>query len=123
MNVPSKLDFAQEVRAERLSLLWKVTLVGSVFVVWAALVLTSLSVISPLDFLLPVLVIVVGCGLCRWMLAARRYEAAVWVYIAGLLLGLVRPASWPRIELDLRSGHALPMAVDHPPRNGVLAPH
>src|SRR5512143_2325076 len=88
MNVPTKLDFAQEVRAERLSLLWKITLVLSLFLVWGALILTSLAAISPLSFFAPVVVIVVGCLACRWLLMTNRYEQAVWAYVLGLMIGI-----------------------------------
>ncbi len=87
INVPTQLDFAREVRAERLSLLWKVTIVGSLFLVWGMLILTSFSV-SPLGFFVPVALIISGCVLCRWLLASNRYEAAVWSYTIGLILGL-----------------------------------
>jgi len=53
MNVPTKLDFAQEVRAERLSLLWKVTLVLSLFLVWGTLILTSLNATNPAELFIP----------------------------------------------------------------------
>ena len=53
MTVPTKLDFAQEVRAERLSLLWKITLVLALFLVWGALILTSLNATNPADLFLP----------------------------------------------------------------------
>lgn len=114
MNVPTKLDFAQEVRAERLSLLWKVTLLASVFVVWAALVFTSLSAISPLDFIIPVLIIVVGCVLCRWLLSVNRYESAVWAYVVGLFLGLgwlmYTPVAWADAARTM-IGFSFPMII------------
>src|SRR3954447_18779300 len=88
MNVPTKMDFAQEVRAERLSLLWKITIVGSLFLVWGALILTSLAAVSPLDFFIPVIVIIIGCVACRTLLVMQRYTQAVWAYIGGLIIGL-----------------------------------
>jgi len=88
MNVPTKLDFAQEVRAERLSLLWKVTIILSLLLVWGALILTSLASVSPLSFFAPVAVIVIGCLLCRWLLMTNRYENAVWAYVIGLMIGI-----------------------------------
>src|SRR5437773_1212232 len=88
MNVPTKLDFSQEVRAERLSLLWKVTIVGSLFLVWGTLILTSVSAVSPINFFVPVVVIIAGCLACRWLLGSGRYTKAVWAYVVGLMLGL-----------------------------------
>ncbi len=88
VNVPTKLDFAQEIRADRLSLLWKITTVGSLFLVWGALILTSIATINPLTFFAPVAVIVIGCVLCRWLLMSNRYIDAVWAYVLGLMLGV-----------------------------------
>jgi signal transduction histidine kinase len=84
-SVPNKLDFAQEVRAERLSLLWKVTLVLALFLVWGTLILTSLSATNPVDLFLPIVVVAIGCLGCREMLSRQRYNSAVWFYIAGLI--------------------------------------
>ncbi|MCC7448893.1 MAG: HAMP domain-containing histidine kinase [Anaerolineae bacterium] len=86
-HVPTQLDFAREVRAERLSLLWKVTIAGSLFLVWGMLILTSFNV-SPLSFFVPVALIIGGCLVCRWLLSNNRYESAVWTYTAGLVAGL-----------------------------------
>ncbi len=88
MNVSTKLDFAQEVRAERLSLLWKVTIVASLFLVWGTLILTSLSAVSPTSFFVPVVIIIAGCLICRWLLVSNHYVQAVWAYVLGLMLGL-----------------------------------
>src|SRR5450432_72315 len=85
VSSPLHLDFAQEVRAERLSLLWKVTLVLAVIFVWAALILTSLQNTS-LDLALPIIAALLGCLLCRSFLQRGQYNAAVWAYILGLLL-------------------------------------
>jgi signal transduction histidine kinase len=86
--LPDKLDFAQEVRAERLSLLWKVTLVLALFFVWGTLILTSLSATSPSDLLLPIVFVAVGCLICRGLLVRYRYEQAVWAYIGGVMLAV-----------------------------------
>jgi signal transduction histidine kinase len=88
MNVPTKLDFSQEVRAERLSVLWKVTIVGSLFLVWGTLVLTSVNAVSPINFFVPVAIIIAGCLACNWLLVAGRYNQAVWCYVVGIMLGL-----------------------------------
>src|SRR4051812_23426486 len=88
MNVPTKLDFSQEVRAERLSVLWKVTIVGSLFLVWGTLILTSVGTVNPINFFVPVAVIIAGCLACYWLLSRGRYSHAVWAYVAGLMLGL-----------------------------------
>jgi len=86
--VPDKLDFAQEVRAERLSLLWKVTLVLALFFVWGTLILTSLTVTSPQDLFLPIVCVALGCLICRAYLSRNHYERAVWAYIGGTMLAV-----------------------------------
>ncbi len=88
MNVPNQLDFAQEVRAERLSLLWKVTLVAALFLVWGILILTSLAATNPVELFIPIAAMVVGCLVCRWLLHNGRYEPAVWAYAFGLIICL-----------------------------------
>jgi signal transduction histidine kinase len=88
MNVPTKLDFAQEVRAERLSLLWKVTLVLSLFLVWGTLILTSLNATNPAELFIPIVIVVVGCLGCRELLRRNRYPQAVWAYIIGLMAAI-----------------------------------
>ena len=81
--LPDRLDFAQEVRAERLSLLWKVTLVLALFFVWGTLILTSLSATSPSDLFLPIVFVTLGCLLCRALLRAgeargiKQFRASV----------------------------------------------
>jgi signal transduction histidine kinase len=86
MSVPTRIDFAQEVRAERLSLLWKVTLGLSVVVIWVTLILTALSVTNLADLLFPVGAVAVGCFLCREFLRRHQFQPAVWAYIAGLFV-------------------------------------
>jgi len=88
MNVPTKLDFAQEVRAERLSLLWKVTLVLSLFLVWGTLILTSLNATNPAELFIPIVIVVLGCPRLPRVAAAGSYPQAVWAYIIGLMAAI-----------------------------------
>jgi signal transduction histidine kinase len=115
MNVPTKADFAQEVRAERLSLLWKVTLFGSVLLIWGMLILTSITTISPLESIIPIGVIIVSCLTCRWLLDSNRYAPAVWAYILGLTIGLgwllYTPGSAPRDPGREMVAFAFPLVV------------
>lgn len=91
MNAPSQLDFAQEVRTQRLSVLWKATLVLAMLIVWGTLILTALSASNISDLVLPLLTVVVGCVVCRALLIANHFGAAVWAYAIGLFatLGLL----------------------------------
>ncbi len=85
---PVRVDFAQEVRVDRLEILWKVTLGAGIFLVWGTLVLTALSAPALLDVIGPFVAVVVGCLGARFFLRHTRYEAAVWAYILGLLFAL-----------------------------------
>src|ERR1043166_8201765 len=80
LMVPSKLDFAEELRSERLAQLWKITLILIVFLVWAVLVLTSLQSASPIDLIPPVVAMAAGCLLCSALLTRKQYNRAVWAY-------------------------------------------
>ncbi len=88
LMVPTKLDFAEELRSERLAQLWKITLVLIVFLVWAVLVLTSLQSASPVELIPPVVAMALGCILCSMLLSRKRYNQAVWVYAGGLILAV-----------------------------------
>ncbi|MEP7286064.1 MAG: HAMP domain-containing sensor histidine kinase [Chloroflexota bacterium] len=84
----NKLDFAQQVRAERLSLLWKITIFLALFLIWGGLILFSLSSTSPADLLIPTAVVIIGCLGCRFLLARNNYTQAVWSYIIGLMVAV-----------------------------------
>ncbi len=86
--VTTKLDFAREVRADRLSLLWKITMAGAFAVFWAALILSSLSAPVLVDVALPTICVVTGCLVTRYFLVRSKYEPAVWAYTLGLLLAV-----------------------------------
>ncbi len=88
LMVPTKLDFAEELRSERLAQLWKITLVLIVFLVWAVLVLTSLQSASPVELIPPIVAMALGCILCSMLLSRKRYNQAVWVYAGGLILAV-----------------------------------
>jgi signal transduction histidine kinase len=79
-----KLDFAQEVRADRLSGLWKLTLVGAFALLWFMLLFTAARG-SFVEVLPPIGTVIVGCLLTRLLLRRNRYASAVWVYISGLI--------------------------------------
>jgi signal transduction histidine kinase len=84
--VPTNVDFSKEVRADRLSLLWKITLILAVLLVWATLILTALSAANLADVILPLIATVTGCLICRALLNTDHYQAAVWAFSGGLLI-------------------------------------
>lgn len=86
--VPTNVDFAKEVRAERLGSLWKITVVLAILTVWATVVLAALNQGSLVDVLVPFAVAIIGCLLCGALLKANQFEAAVWSYAGGLFVAV-----------------------------------
>src|SRR5712691_898564 len=111
MTVPTKLDFAQEVRAERLSLLWKVTLVLALFLVWGALILTSLNATNPADLFLPIVLVAAGCIGCRELLRRDRYVEAVWSYIVTLMIAIAIMSHTTDVNDPLQAGRLMILFV------------
>src|SRR5260221_14545294 len=89
MSALTKLDFAQEVRRERLSVLWKITIVVTVFMVWGALIITSLTPGGNfVDILIPTSAVTVGCLGTQFLLSRHRYTEAVWTYTIGIIVAV-----------------------------------
>lgn len=87
-EAPAQLDFSQEVRAERLAVLWKVTIVVAIFLVWGTLILTALNSPVLIDVIVPVVFVVAGCLSTNFLLRRNRYSLAVWAFVAGLVVAL-----------------------------------
>lgn len=81
-------NFARQVRTERLSILWKVTLAILAALLWLMLIVSTASPGSPaqISLMIPIVVGALGCGGAAYMLKRGRYETAVWAYIGGLLI-------------------------------------
>jgi signal transduction histidine kinase len=84
-NIPNKLDFAREVRADRLSLLWKITLGAALAVFWVALILTALNTQVLSSLVGPCILASIGCLGANALLRRNSYELAVWAYAGGLM--------------------------------------
>lgn len=87
-SLPSKQNFAQEVRAERLSILWKVTLFAAFITWWVLFVISGGQGVSVLEYLLPTLAISVGCILAGQFLSRDKFTPAVWSYAMGAVLAI-----------------------------------
>ncbi len=107
VDISTKVDFAQEVRAERLSLLWKATLGLAVLIVWGTLILTALSVGNLASLILPLVAVVVGCFSCRVLLRSNQFAPAVWAYTIGLFVTLALLIYTPEGQDPQASGRAL----------------
>ncbi len=81
----SNEDFANEVRTERLNLVWKATL----FVVIAALWCFFLFRVGNVQTIfIPGATVLVGCMACRYLLKAKRLTEATWVYALSIMISL-----------------------------------
>jgi signal transduction histidine kinase len=88
ISVPSEVTFAQEVRTDRLSLLWKVTLFVMFLMLWIAVVVTGGRETEIGNYLIPILVLSGGCMLTGQFLRRNLFEFAVWSYAMGAILGV-----------------------------------
>lgn len=88
-SVPREVDFTRQVRVDRLSTLWKVTIAGAGLLIWLALIMSALQQAVVLDVLLPIGAVIIGCIATGMFLRRGRYETAVWAYAGSILLALV----------------------------------
>ncbi|NLX11774.1 MAG: HAMP domain-containing histidine kinase [Chloroflexi bacterium] len=97
-SVPTQLNFAQEVRSDRLSILWKVTLFIALLLVWAMVVVTGANeemldhIVT--DVLFPTGLLIVGCALTGYFLKRERFGLAVTSYTAGAFGALAVLTLW-----------------------------
>jgi len=81
--------FAEEVRRDRLTFIWKVTLSAAVFLLW---VFVALDIYASLDLaavgLIPWLWVIGGCLACAFLLRGSGFELATWAYNLGILVAV-----------------------------------
>ncbi len=80
----SDTQFAQEVRTDRLSLLWQVTLVAAILLIWVALTISATHHLVSFTWLAVCLIVVVGSALTGRLLRRNFYRAAVWCYAGSI---------------------------------------
>ncbi len=88
VSVPSEMTFAQEVRSERLAILWKVTLFGAFIVMWLLVVISGGRDVSLGQALLPTLILMLGCLATGQLIRRNKFMPAVWAYAAGASLAI-----------------------------------
>ncbi len=81
----SQSQFVEEVRTERLSLLWKATLAFAFAVIWIVVVITQEVGESALSIFIAIGTILVSSTLTSRFLKKGRYEWATYSYIIGLI--------------------------------------
>lgn len=82
-SVPSQLSFAQEVREERLSILWRVTFFIAFMAWWVMFVVTGGEGVSLWSMIAPTATLSIGCLLAGYLLRIKRFTYAVWIYALG----------------------------------------
>lgn len=87
-NVPSRHAFAQEVRAERLNILWRATLFGAFLLWWLLVVLTGGQDLSLLGLFAPTMTLAGGCLLAGYFLRHDHFQAGAWAYALGAVLAI-----------------------------------
>ncbi len=87
-EVPSELTFAQEVRAERLGILWRVTLFIAFMSWWVLFVVTGGQDISFLAMFAPTLTVALGCIATGQFLRRDQFPYGVWSFAVGTTLGV-----------------------------------
>ena len=88
ISVPSEENFAEEVRADRLNLLWKITLVVSFIIGWTLVVLSGGHDINVIQAVVPSLILAASCLITGHLLGRDRFDSAVWVYTLGIILAI-----------------------------------
>jgi signal transduction histidine kinase len=86
LSVPSQLSFAQEVRAERLGILWRVTLFAAFLALWALIVISGGRNVPLLSLLAPTFALTVGSLLTGEFLRRERFARATWAYSLGVIV-------------------------------------
>jgi signal transduction histidine kinase len=85
LNLPSQHTFAQEVRAERLGILWKITLFVAFMVWWALIVVSGGREVSIVALIAPTGALTIGSLLTGQFLRRDKFGWAVWMYSLGVV--------------------------------------
>lgn len=80
------LDFALQVRIERLSLLWRTTLAVATVAFWTALLLSSMSLDVVVSAAVAAFLVMLGCAATGFVLRTGRFLVAAWIYAATVMI-------------------------------------
>lgn len=83
----SQIDFIQDIRIERLNVLWITTLLAVLVIGWATLFLTTGDT-SIVQVMIPIVVISISSFGTRFMLKQRQLQWATWIYALGMVFAL-----------------------------------
>jgi len=88
MTIPTNQDFATEVKMDRLTTLWRVTLFGALFLAWIVLNIAMMNRTGVTSWIVALGIVVIGCLATRFLLKRSVYVPAVWVYALGTMVGV-----------------------------------
>jgi signal transduction histidine kinase len=88
LSVPSQMTFAQEVRAERLGILWKITLFVAFMVWWVLIVISGGREVSIVALVAPTGALIIGSLMTGQFLKRERFNQGVWVYALGVIAAI-----------------------------------
>ncbi|MBC7871619.1 MAG: HAMP domain-containing histidine kinase [Chitinophagaceae bacterium] len=88
-EVPSGIDFATEVKSDRLAIMWKATLAGCVVMVFSYLsIFTFIDNLTANVWLFPAIILCIGCLITRELLERKQFNRAAWAYTLGALVAV-----------------------------------
>ena len=78
MTIPTNQDFANEVRADRLTILWQLTFIGCIIIFWTVAVAGAITRTDVLPWLMAPATWGLACLLARGLLHRKQFPRAVW---------------------------------------------
>jgi signal transduction histidine kinase len=108
---PANLDFASEVKIDRLRVLWKGTLAGALILGWAVLTFVAINRSSVVEPFTPFAIIIIGTLLTRALLNGNHYTIAAWTYSLSAMLSVMSAFLIGSDSIDVIAPFALPVIV------------
>lgn len=88
MSIPTNKDFSNEVRADRLTIIWQLTIIGCIVAFWGVAVAGALTRSYVASWLVAPAAWAAACLVTRWFLGRKRFAPAVWSYGLGAIVGI-----------------------------------
>jgi signal transduction histidine kinase len=104
--------FADQVRAERLALLWKLTAAIVFLLFWALLVVSTAAGLARIgDLIAAGALILSGCALTSFFLNRNRYKIAAWCFAGGLYLAIALLLYSENVSAGANATHLAALAL------------
>jgi len=88
-DIPSGIDFATEVKSDRLAIMWKATIAGCFVMIFSYLSIFSfLDNLTASVWLFPAIILCIGCLITRELLERKQFNRAAWAYTFGALTAI-----------------------------------